>query len=89
MPLSEEERGKQLRDLYVKLTTSPQVCPQYQPWEDLPDLIRYAWIEVYRSASAIQPDVEEMVAWPWCEACQSYHHRKNPTCRLLQEKTNG
>lgn len=21
--------------------------------------------------------------WPWCEACQSWHHLKNPTCRKL------
>ena len=20
--------------------------------------------------------------WPWCEACQSWHHPDNPTCRL-------
>lgn len=20
--------------------------------------------------------------WPWCEACRSYHHPDNPTCRL-------
>jgi len=20
-------------------------------------------------------------SWPWCEACKSYHHPKNPTCK--------
>jgi hypothetical protein len=22
-------------------------------------------------------------SWPWCDACQSYHHPKNPTCFKL------
>lgn len=26
-------------------------------------------------------DEEEDGSWPWCEACKSYHHPKNPTCK--------
>jgi hypothetical protein len=21
-------------------------------------------------------------SWPWCDACQSWHHPENPTCKL-------
>jgi len=24
---------------------------------------------------------EDPTPWPWCEACNSYHHPTNPTCR--------
>ena len=24
---------------------------------------------------------EEDGSWPWCEACKSYHHPQNPTCK--------
>lgn len=25
------------------------------------------------------------VDWPWCEACRSWHHPANPTCRNRKE----
>lgn len=30
-----------------------------------------------------RPAVENGTAFPWCNACQSYHHPDNPTCRRL------
>lgn len=34
------------------------------------------------------------IAWPWCEACHSWHHPENPTCRFrdplwLQDQVIG
>lgn len=29
------------------------------------------------------PNSESQPDWPWCEACQSWHHPENPTCRKL------
>lgn len=25
-------------------------------------------------------------SWPWCEACNSWHHPRNPTCKKLRAK---
>lgn len=30
-------------------------------------------------------DEEDGEAWPWCDACQSYHHPRNPTCVAREE----
>jgi hypothetical protein len=30
--------------------------------------------------------VIEQGAWPWCEACNSYHHPSNPTCVFIDKK---
>jgi hypothetical protein len=28
-------------------------------------------------------EIVEGVSFPWCEACRSYHHPKNPTCKAV------
>lgn len=60
MAISDEDQGRQLRDLYVRLTTSPQVRPSYALWEELPELIRHAWAHVYRAVYENHPDKERM-----------------------------
>lgn len=25
--------------------------------------------------------LDDGLAWPWCDACHSWHHPHNPTCR--------
>jgi hypothetical protein len=27
------------------------------------------------------------VEWPWCDACKSYHHPQNTTCKKLKEQS--
>jgi hypothetical protein len=32
------------------------------------------------------PDAAVDPSWPWCEACRSWHHPDNPTCRANTRK---
>lgn len=32
-----------------------------------------------------EPDLKDGSWWPWCDACRSYHHRDNPTCKLRRD----
>jgi len=38
---------------------------------------------IYNALIDARAFTKEDVAWPWCEACGSYHHPKNPTCANL------
>ena len=33
--------------------------------------------------------LNDNIDWPWCEACKSYHHPSNPTCRAKEERTDA
>lgn len=39
--------------------------------------------EIMPEHSHFYPCNDPDCCWPWCNACQSYHHPNNPTCTKL------
>lgn len=60
---------------------------------ELPPLVQVLPPDGVSLGSPLPPDEEGKGSatadgdWPWCDACQSYHHKDNPSCRARPVST--